>query len=125
VTEAKQDWDDLRITVGAKVDSAANEGISAYVERLLSVAPRVASLRYGTTRILSNEIPPKPLPQLDNLTYALDYKTSHKARPLPLPKVDLPRSRFADEVATRVATSIPYNTRYTPSPSLQPGIQKT
>ncbi|KAI9452483.1 hypothetical protein BJY52DRAFT_910144 [Lactarius psammicola] len=44
---------------------------------------------------------------------ALDYKTSHKVRPLPLPKMDLPRSRSTEEAVTNIL----YNT---PPPSLQP-----
>ena len=66
-----------------------------------------------TARILSNATPPKPPPPIDDSTSALDYKTSHKVRPPPLPKMDLPRSRSAEEAVTNIL----YNT---PPPSLQP-----
>jgi hypothetical protein len=66
-----------------------------------------------TARILSNGTPPKPPPPIDDSTSALDYKTSHKVRPPPLPKMDLPRSRSAEEAVTNIL----YNT---PPPSLQP-----
>ena len=66
-----------------------------------------------TARILSNPTPPKPPPPIDDSTSALDYKTSHKVRPPPLPKMDLPRSRSAEEAVTNIL----YNT---PPPSLQP-----
>ncbi|KAH9013571.1 acetolactate synthase [Lactarius pseudohatsudake] len=54
----------------------------------------------STVRILSDGTPPKPPPPIDDLTSALDYKTSHKVRPPPLPKMDLPRSRSAEETVT-------------------------
>ncbi|KAH9069871.1 hypothetical protein EDB83DRAFT_2518219 [Lactarius deliciosus] len=54
-----------------------------------------------------------PPPPIDDSTSALDYKTSHKVRPPPLPKMDLPRSRSAEEAVTNIL----YNT---PPPSLQP-----
>ncbi|KAH9002502.1 small subunit of acetolactate synthase-domain-containing protein [Lactarius deliciosus] len=54
-----------------------------------------------------------PPPPIDDSTSALDYKTSHKVRPPPLPKTDLPRSRSAEEAVTNIL----YNT---PPPSLQP-----
>ncbi|KAJ7497112.1 small subunit of acetolactate synthase-domain-containing protein [Mycena latifolia] len=54
--------------------------------------------------------PPKPI---DDSTSALDYKQSHRTRPPPLPTMDLPRSRSAEEAVTNIL----YNT---PPPSLQP-----
>ncbi|KAI0062837.1 acetolactate synthase [Artomyces pyxidatus] len=66
----------------------------------------------STTR-LSNVKPPKPPPPIDDSTSALDYKSAHKTRPPPLPKMDLPRSRTAEEAVTNIL----YNT---PPPSLQP-----
>ncbi|KAH9013917.1 hypothetical protein EDB84DRAFT_1531225, partial [Lactarius hengduanensis] len=54
----------------------------------------------STVRILSDATPPKPPPPIDDSTSALDYKTSHKVRPPPLPKMDLPRSRSAEETVT-------------------------
>ncbi|KAH9055446.1 acetolactate synthase [Lactarius vividus] len=67
----------------------------------------------STARTLSDGTPPKPPPPIDDSTSALDYKTSHKVRPPPLPKMDLPRSRSAEEAVTNIL----YNT---PPPSLQP-----
>ncbi|KAH7926506.1 acetolactate synthase [Leucogyrophana mollusca] len=54
--------------------------------------------------------PPRPI---DDSTSALDYKTAQRARPPPLPAMDLPRSRTAEEAVTNIL----YNT---PPPSLQP-----
>ncbi|KAH9002500.1 acetolactate synthase [Lactarius deliciosus] len=79
------------------------------VSRALSTARGLSS----TVRILSDGTPPKPPPPIDDSTSALDYKTSHKVRPPPLPKVDLPRSRSAEEAVTNIL----YNT---PPPSIQP-----
>jgi len=78
------------------------------VSRALSATRTFAS----TARIRSDE-PPKPPRPIDDSTSALDYKTSHKVRPPPLPKMDLPRSRSAEEAVTNIL----YNT---PPPSLQP-----
>ena len=78
------------------------------VSRALSATRTFAS----TARIRSDE-PPKPPRPIDDSTSALDYKTSHKVKPPPLPKMDLPRSRSAEEAVTNIL----YNT---PPPSLQP-----
>jgi len=59
------------------------------------------------------EAPPKPPKPIDDSTSALDYKSSHRVRPPPLPSMDLPRSRTAEEAVTNIL----YNT---PPPSLQP-----
>jgi acetolactate synthase I/III small subunit len=56
---------------------------------------------------------PKPPPPIDDSTSALDYKRYHRARPPPLPAMDMPRSRTAEEAVTNIL----YNT---PPPSLQP-----
>jgi acetolactate synthase-1/3 small subunit len=69
--------------------------------RLFSTSPRVANK------------PPRPPKPIDDSTSALDYKRSHRARPPPLPAMDLPRSRTAEEAVTNIL----YNT---PPPSLQP-----
>ncbi|THH20787.1 hypothetical protein EW146_g647 [Bondarzewia mesenterica] len=66
----------------------------------------------STARVLSDERP-KPPPPIDDSTSALDYKTSHRIPPPPLPEMDLPRSRTAEEAVTNIL----YNT---PPPSLQP-----
>lgn len=64
-----------------------------------------------TARILNNT--PRPPPPIDDSTSALDYKRSHRVRPPPLPVMDLPRQRTAEEAVTNIL----YNT---PPPSLQP-----
>jgi len=56
---------------------------------------------------------PRPPPPIDDSTSALDYKTVHRSPPPPLPSMDLPRSRSAEEAVTNIL----YNT---PPPSLQP-----
>ncbi|KAL6308100.1 acetolactate synthase [Sparassis latifolia] len=61
----------------------------------------------------SVDAPPKPPPPIDDSTSALDYKSSLRHRPPPLPAMDLPRSRTAEEAVTNIL----YNT---PPPSLQP-----
>ncbi|KAH9069836.1 acetolactate synthase [Lactarius deliciosus] len=81
--------------------------------RVLSRPLTTARGLSSTVRILSDGTPPKPPPPIDDSTSALDYKTSHKVRPPPLPKMDLPRSRSAEEAVTNIL----YNT---PPPSLQP-----
>lgn len=57
--------------------------------------------------------PPQPPKPIDDSTSALDYKQSQRTRPPPLPTMDLPRSRSAEEAVTNIL----YNT---PPPSLQP-----
>ncbi|KAI9438129.1 acetolactate synthase [Lactarius indigo] len=64
-------------------------------------------------RILSDGTPPKPPPPIDDSTSALDYKTSHKVRLPPLPKMDLPWLRSAEKAVTNIL----YNTLL---PNLQP-----
>ncbi|KAJ7874695.1 small subunit of acetolactate synthase-domain-containing protein [Mycena olivaceomarginata] len=70
----------------------------------------------STTRLRAEDDPPRP-PQppkpIDDSTSALDYKQTHRTRPPPLPTMDLPRSRSAEEAVTNIL----YNT---PPPSLQP-----
>ena len=56
---------------------------------------------------------PKPPPPIDDSTSALDYKQTLRHRPPPLPAMDLPRPRSAEEAVTNIL----YNT---PPPSLQP-----
>ncbi|KAI0279370.1 small subunit of acetolactate synthase-domain-containing protein [Russula aff. rugulosa BPL654] len=86
---------------------------------MLAIRCRVASRTLFATRGISStarrlsDEPPRPPRPIDDSTSALDYKTSHKVRPPPLPKTDLPRSRSAEEAVTNIL----YNT---PPPSLQP-----
>src|SRR5688572_21518845 len=58
----------------------------------------------------SSSRPPRPI---DDSTSALDYKKSQRHRPPPLPAVEVPRSRSAEEAVTNIL----YNT---PPPNLQP-----
>ncbi|KAG6813689.1 hypothetical protein H0H92_008537 [Tricholoma furcatifolium] len=76
--------------------------------RTLAVRSFASSLRVAN----SNEAPKPPKP-IDDSTSALDYKATHKFRPPPLPAMDVPRSRSAEEAVTNIL----YNT---PPPSLQP-----
>lgn len=79
------------------------------------VVSRAFSPRFlsSTSRVLSSDIPPKPPRPIDDSTSALDYKSSQRHPPPPLPVMDLPRSRTAEEAVTNIL----YNT---PPPSLQP-----
>lgn len=72
--------------------------------RLFSTTPRS---REDTIR------PPTPPKPIDDSTSALEYKRHQARRPPPLPSMDLPRSRTAEEAVTNIL----YNT---PPPSLQP-----
>ncbi|KAG1742150.1 small subunit of acetolactate synthase-domain-containing protein [Suillus lakei] len=78
-------------------------------------ASRAANSRLfsTSTRLCAPEDAPKPPRSIDDSTSALDYKTSQRIRPPPLPATDLPRSRSAEEAVTNIL----YNT---PPPSLQP-----
>jgi acetolactate synthase-1/3 small subunit len=94
---AKKKKDKVMLAVRARIASRALSATRAFT---------------STVRILSDE-PPKPPRPIDDSTSALDYKNSHKVKPPPLPKMDLPRSRSAEEAVTNIL----YNT---PPPSLQP-----
>ncbi|KAG5719461.1 hypothetical protein E4T56_gene20653 [Termitomyces sp. T112] len=76
-------------------------------------AARNVALRTFTSSLRVTNEPPKPPKPIDDSTSALDYKATHKLRPPPLPAMDLPRSRSAEEAVTNIL----YNT---PPPSLQP-----
>lgn len=82
------------------------------------VSARTLSSRLfsSTSRIRAagnNVKPPQPPRPIDDSTSALDYKSAQRIRPPPLPAMDLPRSRTAEEAVTNIL----YNT---PPPSLQP-----
>ncbi|TFK54038.1 acetolactate synthase [Heliocybe sulcata] len=84
----------------------------------LSVLRARASLRtssrcFSTTARRRQQDPPRPPPPIDDSTSALDYKSHQRMRPPPLPAMDLPRARTAEEAVTNIL----YNT---PPPSLQP-----
>lgn len=77
---------------------------------------RLRCFSSSSTRFQSDEAPeapPKPPKPIDDSTSALDYKSFHRVHPPPLPSMDLPRSRTAEEAVTNIL----YNT---PPPSLQP-----
>jgi len=87
-------------------------------------AAALKSRNYGQLRCFSSslirfqndetpEAPPKPPKPIDDSTSALDYKNTHRVHPPPLPSMDLPRARTAEEAVTNIL----YNT---PPPSLQP-----
>ncbi|KAF8070305.1 acetolactate synthase [Lyophyllum atratum] len=80
--------------------------------RARAVSRNVSVRMFSSTLRVANEAPKPPKP-IDDSTSALDYKRSHKVRPPPLPAMDLPRSRSAEEAVTNIL----YNT---PPPSLQP-----
>jgi hypothetical protein len=85
--------------------------------RARSVArPLCSRFLSSTTRLRADadaRKPPQAPKPIDDSTSALDYKRSHRTRPPPLPTMDLPRSRSAEEAVTNIL----YNT---PPPSLQP-----
>ncbi|THH05814.1 hypothetical protein EW145_g4518 [Phellinidium pouzarii] len=66
-----------------------------------------------SARRFSDERIPKPPPPIEDSTSALNYKSTHRTRPAPLPATDIPRLRTAEEAVTNIL----YNT---PPPSLQP-----
>lgn len=75
------------------------------------IVPRLFSTTPGVFN--PSDTPPRPPKPITDSTSALDYKQSHRARPPPLPAMDLPRSRSTEEAVTNIL----YNT---PPPSLQP-----
>lgn len=85
----------------------------------LALRSRLTARAFGarcfsyTPRLAESDQVPKPPPPIHDSTSALDYKRSHRVRPPPLPAMDLPRSRTAEEAVTNIL----YNT---PPPSLQP-----
>ncbi|KAI0282032.1 hypothetical protein BC826DRAFT_1066927 [Russula brevipes] len=85
----------------------------AFRPRAVSATVVIATRALSSTARRPSDEPPKPPRPIDDSTSALDYKTSHKVRPPPLPKMDLPRSRSAEEAVTNIL----YNT---PPASLQP-----
>ncbi|KAI0695937.1 acetolactate synthase [Cerioporus squamosus] len=86
----------------------------ASAARARVVAARTLKPRYFSSSLRRlDDNAPKPPPSVDDSTSALDYKRTLKHRPPPLPAMDLPRSRSAEEAVTNIL----YNT---PPPSLQP-----
>ena len=80
------------------------------------LAPSIARRFLSNTVIVRQQDvskPPQPPKPIDDSTSALDYKSSHRIRPPPLPVIDTPRTRTAEEAVTNIL----YNT---PPPSLQP-----
>ncbi|KAF8510570.1 acetolactate synthase [Hysterangium stoloniferum] len=83
--------------------------------RLRASLRSISSVRYlaVSARTLQEPKVPRPPKGIDDSTSALEYKSSQKTRPPPLPTFDLPRQRSAEEAVTNIL----YNT---PPPSLQP-----
>ncbi|EPQ57269.1 acetolactate synthase [Gloeophyllum trabeum ATCC 11539] len=79
----------------------------------LRAARRAPWRSFSSTARARQQDPPKPPPSVDDSTSALDYKRHQRIRPPPLPAMDLPRARTAEEAVTNIL----YNT---PPPSLQP-----
>ncbi|KAI0329226.1 acetolactate synthase [Cubamyces sp. BRFM 1775] len=92
------------------VASAARARIAAATARSLTPAARTFA---SSVRRQEGGNAPKPPKPIDDSTSALDYKRTLRHRPPPLPAMDLPRSRSAEEAVTNIL----YNT---PPPSLQP-----
>ncbi|KAF7375982.1 ACT domain-containing protein [Mycena sanguinolenta] len=64
----------------------------------------------STTRLRAEDEsprPPQPPKPIDDSTSALDYKQTHRTRPPPLPAMDLPRSRSAEEAVTNILYNTP------------------
>jgi hypothetical protein len=99
-------------------DSSAS--CSAQPLRIMFALRSRCSTRTASSRLFSTSTrlrgpgdAPKPPRSVDDSTSALDYKTAQRIRPPPLPVMDVPRSRTAEEAVTNIL----YNT---PPPSLQP-----
>ena len=92
------------------VASAARTRFCAAVSTARTLKPRYFAT---SLRRQEEQNAPKPPPPIDDSTSALDYKRTLRHRPPPLPAMDLPRSRSAEEAVTNIL----YNT---PPPSLQP-----
>jgi len=84
----------------------------ASTPRFLSRTTRFRSFYTASLLRTPNELP-KPPRTIDDSTSALDYKSTQRIRPPPLPVSDVPRSRSAEEAVTNIL----YNT---PPPNLQP-----
>lgn len=94
------------LRAGASVATPFRPSIIAFSRRTLSSTLRLSK----PDETVKPPQPPKPI---DDSTSALDYKSSHRTKPPPLPEMDLPRARSAEEAVTNIL----YNT---PPPSLQP-----
>ncbi|EIW82597.1 acetolactate synthase [Coniophora puteana RWD-64-598 SS2] len=89
-----------------------------YALRAKLARPGLATRFISNTNALRNappniNEPPRPPRPIDDSTSALDYKRAQRTAPPPLPAMDIPRSRTAEEAVTNIL----YNT---PPPSLQP-----
>jgi acetolactate synthase I/III small subunit len=73
-------------------------------------APRLLSTTARRAQPPSSSRPPRPI---HDSTSALDYKSTQRHAPPPLPEMDIPRTRTAEEAVTNIL----YNT---PPPSMQP-----
>ena len=72
---------------------------------MLSQVQTMNSMQSTLSSLVSSQqaqAAPKPPPPIDDSTSALDYKRTLRHRPPPLPAMDLPRSRTAEEAVTAV-----------------------
>ena len=88
---------------------------SMLARRATTAAVRPSRRLFSTSYRVCSDAPKPPTPPkpIDDSTSALEYKRHQARRPPPLPAMDLPRSRTAEEAVTNIL----YNT---PAPSLQP-----
>jgi hypothetical protein len=107
-------WQTAFLNIAGQLSSMALSGVCRATARsLVGGRPKLS------TRLLSSSAPArkegesKPPRPIDDSTSALDYKKFQRHRPPPLPAVELPRSRSAEEAVTNIL----YNT---PPPSNEP-----
>ncbi|ESK92954.1 mitochondrial acetolactate synthase small subunit [Moniliophthora roreri MCA 2997] len=87
--------------------------MASFVLRARAAPKLIPARLLSTSAVTRQSEPPKPPKPIDDSTSALDYKRLQRTRPPPLPAMDLPRNRTAEEAVTNIL----YNT---PPPSLQP-----
>ncbi|KAL0580334.1 hypothetical protein V5O48_001671 [Marasmius crinis-equi] len=112
--EAAEEYVDL----ARKFESGKDSGIMASLLFRCRGAPGPLPCRLFSTSHVArsadqNKKPPQPPRSIDDSTSALEYKRLQRAHPPPLPAMDVPRNRTAEEAVTNIL----YNT---PPPSLQP-----
>ena len=116
-------FDSIRLPASSIAQHLRSTNMASLVASRLRIAG-LKSRTYSQLRCFSSsltrfqndealETPPKPPKPIDDSTSALDYKNTHRVHPPPLPSMDLPRARTAEEAVTNIL----YNT---PPPSLQP-----
>lgn len=98
---------------GAQVYSMTLPGVCRATIRGLGGGLKVPTRLFSSSVLVRKEGESKPPRPIDDSTSALDYKKFQRHRPPPLPAVELPRSRSAEEAVTNIL----YNT---PPPSTEP-----